>query len=292
MNISLELYRIFDAVAQARSFSAAARALYISQPAVSQAIRQLEDALGAKLFTRGARGIALTAEGELLRGYIHSALGLIEAGENRILNMNELFEGALRIGAGDTVAKWFLLPLVEEYHARYPEVSLSITNRTSPEILELLHNGSIDVGFVNMPLASNGVIFESCSTLHDTFVAGEKYLDLKDRVVSLEELASKPLIMLERASNSRSWVDRHFLENGIALKPSIELGSHDLLADYARIGLGVACVISEYSSRARQDGLFELTLDRPVPARNLGACYLEGISLSAATRRFIELAKL
>lgn len=291
MNISLDLYRIFDAVVRAGSFSAAARELYISQPAVSQAVRQLEEALGTKLFTRGQRGISLTHEGELMRGYISSALSLIAAGEQRVLKLGELSAGELRIGAGDTVSRWFLLPVIGRFHKLYPDISINITNRTSPDILKLLQAGQIDIGFVNMPLSAEGVIFEECMPVHDVFIAGEQYSRFRGRPVSPAELTEVPLIMLERASNSRRWVDRHFVEQGVAIEAEIELGSHDLLSDYARLGLGVACVTREFTADPEQDGLFVVRLEPPVPQRSIGVAVLDGIPLSAASRRFIELAK-
>ena len=288
LDISLDLYRVFDSVVRAKSFSEAARRLCVSQPAVSQSIRQLEEALDTRLFVRGAKGAQLTREGELFSGYITSAFGLIEAGEQRLSMLNELSAGELRIGASDTVSKRYLLPRIQKFHERYPDVSLSIVNRTSSETVELLCEGGIDIGYVNLPLEAEGVTFERCRTVHDVFVAGEQFSSLRGRKVTLAELAELPLIMLEQAANSRRWVDRHFLSRGVVLRPEIELGAHDLLVDYARIGLGVSCVIDEFAD-IDACGLFRVELEPPVPERSIGVCYMEGIELSAAARRFIEL---
>lgn len=293
MNVNLELYRIFDTVARVKSFSAAARELFISQPAVSQSIRQLEEALDVKLFIRGSKGITMTTEGQLLEGYISSAMSLIESGERRISRLNDLSAGELHIGAGDTVSKWFLLPLMERFHSQFPDVNISLINRVSSDTVGLLKAGKIDIGFVNMPMSADGVLFEECLPIHDTFVASSKFSQLRGRKVELPELAANPLMMLEQATNSRRWVDRHFAQNGIVLSPAFELGSHELLADYARIGLGVACVVREFVGDALVSGdLFEVDLANPVPRRSIGLCYMENISLSAAARKFMEMAKL
>ncbi len=291
MDINLDWYRVFDAVARAGSFSGAARSLYISQPAVSLAVQQLEQALGTKLFLRSQRGVTLTHEGEVLRGYVGSAVALIGAGERKVQKLKELSAGELRIGAGDTACKWFLLPCIEKFHAMYQEVSLSVTNRTSSETIKLLRSGQLDIGFVNMPISAEGVIFEPCLPLQDIFIAGSPFSYLRNRTVTLHELSTQPLIMLERISNSRRWVDRHFFENGAAVDAEIELGSHDLLHDYARMGMGVACVIREFTEPLEPMGLFSITLDHPIPPRSLGVCYLDGIPLSEATKRFIALTK-
>ena len=292
VEFSLDLYRVFDAIWREKSFTGAARRLYISQPAISQAAKQLEEAAGARLFVRGSRGVTLTPEGEILREYVSAALNLLSEGERRIAGITRLDQGELHIGAGDTVSRWYLLPRIEKFHKMYPGVEIHMTNRTSDETVALLKEGRLDLGFVNLPMSAQGVVFQQCIAVHDVFVAGEKYAELKGRTVTLEELVKYPLIMLERASNSRRRVDRHFLENGLVPRAGIELGSHDLLDDYAGIGVGIACVIREFTpSIGTEEGLFEIKLDKPVPERGVGVCYLEDISLSAAARRFVELVK-
>ena len=292
MDISLDLYRVFCTVAEAGSISDAARLLFITQPAVSQSVRRLEQELGVKLFERGTKGVALTREGELLRGYVSSAMGMLDAGESRMRMLSKLDAGELRIGASDTVSKWFLVPIIRHFHDMYPNVSLSITNRTSAETLQLLQSGSIDIGYVNLPSDVEGVVFEECMPVHDVFVAPESFSGLRHRAVTPAELARQPLIMLEDKANSRRWVNRHFRKNGVLLDPGVELGAHDLLLDFAGIGLGVACVIREFSRDAMErNGLFEIDLQPAVPQRSIGVCYNSGITLSPAAQKLIELSK-
>ena len=292
MNVSLDLFRVFSAVAEAGSISDAARVLYITQPAVSQSVRRLEKELGVRLFERGAKGVQLTREGELLRGYVSSAMGMLEAGESRMRMLSKLDAGELRIGASDTVSRWFLVPIIRRFHDMYPNVSMSITNRTTTQTLELLQSGSIDIGYVNLPADVEGVEFEECMPVHDVFVASDEFSHLKDRTVTPAELAAEPLIMLEDKSNSRRWVNRHFRKNGVVLAPGVELSAHDLLLDFAGIGLGVACVIREFSRDTLTSGmLFEVDLQPSVPRRAIGVCYNSGITLSNAARKLIELSK-
>jgi DNA-binding transcriptional LysR family regulator len=172
MGADLELYRIFNAVVETGSFSGAAKKTFISQPAVSQAISKLENELGVHLLDRGPRGAALTKEGSVLYGYSETALRLIGAGERQLGQFAELREGELRIGAGDTVSKWFLLPLVKEFHRRYPDVLVSMTNRTTAETVALMREGRIDIGFVNLPVEGEDLICRECMKVHDVFVAG------------------------------------------------------------------------------------------------------------------------
>lgn len=293
MNNSLELYRIFEKVCQTSSFSAAAKELYITQPAVSQSIKQLEENLSVSLFQRGSRGVSLTAEGQVLLEYIRSALHLIESGEDRIAKLRSLMAGELKIGAGDTITRQFLLPHIHRFHQSYPDILLQVTNRTSLEILELLKNGAVDIAFVNLPLPplpSLELTVIPCREVEDIFVAGDRFRHLEGRRLSLENLSQYPLIMLEPKSNSRNYVDRFLLSQGVTCQPEIELGAYDLLIDFARIGLGLACVIREFSQQAlEQGGLFQVELATPIPRRSIGICHLSSINLTPSARRFIDL---
>ena len=137
-----------------------------------------------------------------------------------------------------------------------------------------------------------GIVFEECLPVHDVFVAPQSFDHLRDRPVTPAELAKQPLIMLEDKANSRRWVNRHFRKNGVLLDPGVELGAHDLLLDFAGIGLGIACVIREFSESALEySNLFEIDLQPPVPQRSIGVCYNSGIILSPAAEKLIELSK-
>lgn len=120
MSVKLELYRVFKEVAEAGNITAAAQALYISQSAVSQSIKQLEGELQTRLFARNSRGVALTPDGRMLYEYVRSAIGLLETGEEKLSQTRELQMGQLVIGASDTVTSQFLLPYLDGFHREHP----------------------------------------------------------------------------------------------------------------------------------------------------------------------------
>ena len=128
MSIKLDLYRIFCTVAQCNSFSKAAKELYMTQPAVSQAIAQLETELDIRLFTRTPRGVTLTKEGQMLFEYSNSAINLINTAEQKLLETKNLLAGELRIGVGDTISKHYLLPYLEKFHNQFPSIKFKIMN--------------------------------------------------------------------------------------------------------------------------------------------------------------------
>ena len=292
MNGNLELYRVFLTVAGSESFSAAARELFVSQAAVSQSVRQLEDALGARLFVRRARGVSLTEEGRQLLGYAEPALNLLQAGEERVQRMRQLLGGDLKIGAGDTISRYFLLPRLKRFHELYPAIHLHVTNRTSAETLELLRSGGVELALVNAPAEGEDLEMWECLTLHDVFVAGGVFRELKGRSLTRKELAEYPLVMLERLSSTRRQVDQCFLQSGVELSPEIELGAHDLLLDFARSGLGIASVIREFAQEPLSSGeLFEVKLSEPLPERAVMLCRRRDMQPGPAAEKLMELLR-
>lgn len=289
MEVRLEQYRIFLAVAKEKSFSAGAKRLFITQSAVSQAVKQLETALETQLFVRGGKGVELTSQGKMLSEYIETAMERIAAGEEKLRQMQALSGGELKLGAADTITAHFLLPFLEEFHRLYPEVKLQIINRTSAEVAELLKSGSIDLGFVNLPMADHELEIFPCLTVRDIFVGGARFRG-DTRKYSRGELAQMPLILLEKKSNSRRWMEQEFLNSGVSIKPEIELGAHDLLLDLAKINLGVACVTREFSAAALENGeVYALRQANPLPQRSIGYCFLQKVSPHPAAQKFIEI---
>lgn len=151
MSVKLELYRVFKEVAEAGNITAAAQALYISQSAVSQSIKQLEGELQTRLFARNSRGVALTPDGRMLYEYVRSAIGLLETGEEKLSQSRELQMGHLTIGASDTVTSQFLLPYLERFHRQYPAIHIQIVSGRSHKVLGLLQSGKVDIAFASTP---------------------------------------------------------------------------------------------------------------------------------------------
>jgi LysR family transcriptional regulator, transcriptional activator of the cysJI operon len=290
MPTKLDLYRIFCEVAKCKSFSKGAKGLFMTQPAVSQAIMQLEAELDIRLFTRTAKGVTLTNEGELLYQYINSAINLINVGEKKLLESKSLLSGELKIGVGDTISRYYLLPYLEKFHNGFSNIKLKIVNRTTPELCTLLKSGEIDLGICNLPIKDPALKVQKCMDVHDIFVCGEKYKPSLTTPLSLSDVASLPLILLESNSNSRQYVEKFMLSKGIKINPEIELGSHELLLEFAKIDLGISCVIKEFSQDYLNSNiLYELELTEEIPARSIGVCFLKSVSLSPASTRFIEI---
>lgn len=288
----LDLYRIFNVVSSNQSFSKAAQELYMTQPAVSQAISKLEKELDILLFHRTSKGVVLTNEGKLLNEHIKSALGIINAAEDKLLEFKSLKTGQLRIGVGDTISRYFLLPYLEKFHKGYPGIKLNILNGTTTEICDLIKSGKVDIGVCNLPIDEENLQVIPCKEIQDIFVCGEKYKTLTEKPVSFEYLMRMPLIFLEKKSNSRMFVEHFFEKKGFKFSPVFELGSFDLVLEFAKINLGISCVIKEFSKNYLESGeLYEIQLVEEIPKRIIGLCYLENVPLTRAAKSFIELIK-
>ena len=288
--MNLEWYRVFYWTATLGSLTGAAERLHITQPAVSHTLKQLESALGGALFVRTARGVRLTGEGDALLGYVREAFNFLEAGAKRIADMRQLTQGDIHIGASDTLCKHFLLPYLEKFHLAYPEIRIHVVNRTTPETLELLKEGAIDFGIVNMPAGEPRVDIRQSSPIQDCLVGRPDVAPSSPTPLPLSDLARFPLLLLEPGGSTRAFLDEFALRNGVRLRPDFELGSVDLLVQFASSGFGLAFVPRDYVAAELRGGrLIEIPIEPPLPPRRIGIATLRGIPPSTAAARFLEL---
>lgn len=290
MDINFELYKIFYHTAREGSFSAAAERLYITQSAVSQAVRNLEEKLGQVLFSRKKRNITLTREGEVLFEYISQAFNFIKTGESRLDELKKLDSGVVRLGAGDTVCKYFLVPVMEKFLKVHPNIKFKVINRTSSQLISALKNGVLDLCVVTLPVDDPLVEITDFLSVEDIFIASMKFGSLKGRKLTLEELCRLPLLLLQKESSTRRNLDTFFREKNVMYAPEIELESIDLLVDFARIGMGAAHVLKESALPAiERSELFELKTGIGLPKRQLGLATMKNVALSNAAAGFSKL---
>lgn len=286
----LDLYKVFRQVGKSGSFSKAAEELYMTQPAVSQSIMQLENELNVRLFNRTRKGVTFTTEGNNLFDYVNSAITLIEAGEEKILEFKNLSTGELKIGVGDTISKYYLIHFLEKFHTKYPNIKLKIINGTTIELCSYIKSGDIDIAICNFPIEDDSLELIPCSEIQDIFVCGERYKYLLSAKVSYDELTKLPLIFLEKASNSRKYVENFITSRGVNISPDFELGSYDLLLEFAKINLGIACVIKEFSKEfLEKEYVYEIDTLEKIPKRSIGVCYLKKVPLSLGAIEFLKI---
>lgn len=290
--VNLELYRVFYAVVKCGSLTRAAEELYISQPAVSQAIKQLENQLGGKLFNRTHRGMELTEPGgKQMFDAVEQALKLFNQAETHYAELKNTATGVLRICASDTVATHFLIDYIKTYHERYPNVKIVIQDGTSAETIELIKNRRGDIGFVNLPVDDQEVnLTDKVMQLHDIFVASEAFSELTDDVVPLSRLQDYPLLMLELSTATRQAIVGYAHSLGIHLHPEVELASLELMAELAKKGIGIACIPREFVRHELEAGtLKEIRTNPSLPVRGIGLVLAKDEKPSFAVREFLKL---
>lgn len=289
MDISFELYKVFYHVASTLSFSEASRQLFISQSAVSQSIKSLEQKLGHPLFVRNTKKVELTPEGETLFRHVQPAVSLLLQGENQLMHTASA-EAPLRIGASDTICRYFLVPYLKQFHKKFPNVPIKVTNSTSLSCVELLEQGKVDLIVTNFPNSNlnQSYIRKTVCSFHDVFIANPAYYNLKQQEIALEDLQQYPILMLDRKSTTSEFLHNLFLQHQLELMPQIELSSNDLLIDLARIGLGIA-FIPDYCLNRESKELFIVKIKEKLPARQMVTAVNPTLPIAQSTEEFLKL---
>ncbi|OMC74804.1 LysR family transcriptional regulator [Paenibacillus odorifer] len=290
---NLEWYRIFLYTARYKNLTKAANELHITQPSVSYAIKQMEDSLGLKLFHRLSKGVELTEEGRALLEYVEPSLVMLDSAQKHLHNLKQLNEGEVRIGASDSLIKNLLLPQLNAFHKQYPGIRIRLSHGKTHEITKRLKEGEIDCALVHMPIDDPQLSIQTLATLEDCFVVGRAFQELANLSLTAKELAELPFILLSPESSTRLFVDHWFAGKRLSVKPDIELGSIDLLSEFARLGYGVAFISRSFVIEEIQKGeLFELQLDDPPPPRNIGFAIHRDMRLSVAADSFVRMLRI
>ncbi len=291
MNQNLSSYRIFYTVANTGNISKAAKELYISQPAISKSIQKLEESVGCRLFLRSSRGVVLTDEGRLLYEHVSRAFQTLTLGEEKLKRSIELGVGHLKIGVSAALCKYMLLPYLKEFIRRNPHISISIACQSTNDTLKLLEDNQIDIGLIGKPQNLKNIHFDFLEEIEDVFVSTKDYIrNLRARGVQKDQLLSNStLMLLDKNNMTRQYIDDYLQENQIQARESIDISNMDLLIDFARIGLGIACVIKSFVAEDLSLGaLVEIPLGIPIHKREVGFAYKPSPKLSKSLNEFIR----
>lgn len=291
MNISMEYYKIFYNVAKQGSVTKAAKELCLSQPAVSQAVKSLEDSLGTVLFVRKSKGVELTTEGSMLYEYVKRGYEQIKLGEEKIKQMLNLDVGEIRIGASDMTLQFYLLPYLEKFHSMHPNIKVHVTNAPTPLTIDHLLAGRIDFGVVSTPfeLDNRFRVFKG-RKIRDIFVAGNRFIDLKDKQLDYSVLREYPLISLEKNTSTRRYVDQFLMKNNVVLNPEFELATSAIVTQFAVRNLGIGCVVEDFAYEEISNGrLFQLQFEKEIPQREICIITDQKVPMSKSAATFLSL---
>ena len=289
MNINLELYRIFYTVAKNKHMTKASEELHISQPAISQSIKKLEDELGGTLFLRSNKGMNLTSEGKMFFEYVKGALELINNAENEFTSFKDLSKGEIKIGVSTTLTKLILLEPLKKFHLDYPNINISITNDLTSNLVNDLKLGKLDfIIFNESNIKESNLELLKLKELKQGFMYNPAFYN--DDITSFKDLNKYPLILQRTQSNSRKLLDYMSLNNNVILKPKMEVVSQDLITEFVNIGLGIGFVIIDLANK-KFDNLKELHINKKIPNINIYLATNKSISLTFACKTFIKYLK-
>lgn len=289
MNINLELYRIFYTVAKNKHMTKASEELHISQPAISQSIKKLEDELGGTLFLRSNKGMELTSEGKMFFEYVKGALELINNAEKEFTSFKDLSKGEFKIGVSTTLTKLILLEPLKKFHLDYPNINISITNDLTSNLVNDLKLGKLDfIIFNESNIKESNLELLKLKELKQGFMYNPAFYS--DDITSFKDLNKYPLILQKTQSNSRKLLDYISLNNNVILKPKMEVVSQDLITEFVNIGLGIGFVIIDLANK-KFDNLKELHINKKIPNINIYLATNKSISLTFASKTFIKYLK-
>lgn len=235
---SLDRYQAFYAAAKEENFSKAATELQVTQSAISQAIRQLEDSLGVQLFLRSGRRVRLSPDGRYLFEQLEPIIFRLETTERQLMESQDPNQARLILGASDTLCRHYLLPSFEAFHRTYPEVRLEIVNAPSPEIARLVRENKLDVGFVHGWSEDFPDLNTHCLRVVEEVFFTSRHYPVSPR--TREELSQLPFVSLTKRSATRELLDEYFRADVSGWKPLVEVISIDLMIDLVRSGFGIS----------------------------------------------------
>ena len=289
MNIDLELYRVFYVVAKNKHMTRASEELHISQPAISQSIKKLEDQLGGALFIRSNKGMELTEEGKMFYDYVKGALELINNAENEFTSFKDLSKGEIKIGCSTTLTKLVLMDALKDFHLDYPNININITNDLTSNLINDLKVGKLDfVIFNESNIKETNLNLEKIKELKQGFIYNPEFYD--DNVNNFEDLNNIPLILQKEESNSRKLLDYIALQNNVKLIPKMEVVSQELITEFTNIGLGIGFAIIDLAKR-NCENLNELNINKKIPNINIYLATNKSVSLTFASKMFIKYLK-
>lgn len=289
MNVDLELYRVFYTVAKHNHMTKASEELHISQPAISQSIKKLEDQLGGTLFLRSNKGMSLTSEGKMFYEYVKGALELISNAENEFTSFKDLSKGEIKIGCSTTLTKLILINSLKEFHKDYPNININIINDLTSNLINDLKLGKLDfVIFNESNIKENNLNLEKIKELKQGFIYNPEFYD--DKINSFEDLNNVSLILQKEEANSRKLLDYVALQHNVKLVPKMEVVSQELITEFTNIGLGIGFSIIDLAKRNYKN-LKELDINKKIPNINIYLATNKSISLTFASKMFIKYLK-
>lgn len=287
MNISYEYYRIFYYVVKYKNLTQAAEALHNNQPNISRTIKLLEHEMGCQLLIRSNRGISLTPEGERLYSHVKIAVEQIQSAEEELTATAGLHKGIVTIGVSETALRLLLLPVLNKFKQKYPDIHIRISNHLTNHAIESVKNGQADFAVATIAdLTDKSLTAQPVMSFQDILVGGPSHASHADIPLSLKELSRYPLICLGEDTMTYHFYEKFYRSHQLTLKPELEAAATDQILLMIKNDLGIGFIPEIFAEEAlAQKEVYKLSLTEEIPERQI--CFVEHtghpLSIAAAT---------
>lgn len=289
-DINLNLYKIFYEVALSESISNAAKKLYITQSAVSKAIKKLEEELNTELFYRNSKGVKLTEKGEELIFYVEEAFNNLITAERTMIESKTLNKGKISIGVPSQIGSFYIFEDIANFHNKYPNIEITIISKTTTQLLKLLERHEIDFIIDTSPIniEMDNVIIKPLLEVKNCFVVKNDTSISVDKIKSIKDLSDYPLVLPIKGTNNRKQLDKIFEKNNVELNNVINIHTSEMIVGSIKKDLGLGYIIYDVVKDNIKNGEFKIVkIKENLPKVIINLVFIEKY-LTIAPRYFIE----
>ena len=289
-DINLNLYKIFYEVALSESISDASKKLFITQSAVSKAIKKLEEDLNTNLFYRNSKGVKLTEKGEELLFYFDEAFNNLVTAERTMTESKTLNKGKISIGVPSQIGSFYIFEDITNFHKKYPNIEITIISKTTTQLLKLLERHEIDFIIDTSPINTkiDNIIIQPLIEVKNCFVAkSDTSIDI-DKIKTIKDLANYPLVLPIKGTDNRKQLDKVFEKNNVELNNVINIHTSEMIAGSIKKDLGIGYIIYDVIKDNVENGEFKIIdIKEKLPKITINLVYSEKY-LTIAPKFFIE----
>ncbi len=290
MNTDYNLYKIFLTLYEQKSISKTANMLYVSQPAISYNLKELENQLGYTLFYRNSKGIEPTMEAKELYSYISTAFSIMKDGEEHLKNLRSLSTGTIRIGTPSHIGVFYLSSYISKFKKDFPGINFEIVSKSTSDMVTMLETRKLDLIVDTLPILTSKSMVKKIplEKLQNCFAYNkESFPDIE--IHDVKDLANYPLILPSATSSIRMKLDEYTELNNVKLYPVLESWTTEMMLEMVRRGVGIGYFIKNVIDTQNDKDSFEvITFHEKLPQIDICALYIEEYATEAA-KKFIAL---
>ena len=289
-DINFNLYKIFYEVALSASISNASKKLYITQSAISKAIKKLEEELNTTLFYRSSKGVKLTDKGKELFYFVEEAFNSLITAERSMLESESLNKGKISIGVPSQIGSFYIFDDITNFHKKYPNIEITIISKTTTQLLKLLEHHEIDFIIDTSPINSNidNIVIRPLIEINNCFVAKKDTSLEIDKINSIKDLVNYPLVLPIKGTDNRKQLDILFENNNLDLNNVINIHTSEMITGAIKKDLGIGYIIYDVVKDNIDSGEFKLVnIKERLPKITINLVYISKY-LTIAPKYFIE----